>query len=154
MAPTTGRSVLFVDGVEDQREMYSAYFRRREWRVWQASEGAAALQAVAEHRPDIVITELVLPGAVDGLAVVRAIKSAVTTREVPVVILTAYVFPADRSAAEEAGCDAFVAKPCIPSALLAEVRLLLAKARLLARGATIKPRSLKAELASRRRRRE
>jgi two-component system cell cycle response regulator DivK len=66
-----------------------------------------------------------LAGGEDGLVLTRRLKRDARIRHVPVVILTGYVFAHDREAAARAGCDAFVAKPCLPEALSAVVTHLI-----------------------------
>jgi CheY-like chemotaxis protein len=78
---------------------------------------------------DIVVTGIRVPGTFDGLGLVRALRRGRSTGRVPVIVLTACAFPEDRARAQAAGCHAFIAKPCLPTALVAEIRQQLAAAR-------------------------
>jgi len=73
-----------------------------------AAEGT--LEAIAADRPDLVLLDLRLPG-MDGLGLVRLLKANPATRQIPIVVMTAYP---DRYRREEllaAGCEAFIVKP-------------------------------------------
>jgi CheY-like chemotaxis protein len=73
----------------------------------------------------LILMDLSLPG-IDGWEVTARLKKDTRTRDIPIVALTAHALQEERERAERAGCDAFVAKPCLPEELLAEVQRLLA----------------------------
>jgi CheY-like chemotaxis protein len=87
-------------------------------RVLTARDGAEALAAFARVRPDVVLLDMRLPG-IDGAEVCRRLKADPATAGVPVIALSASVDPA---AAQEAGCDDFVAKPFELDDLMARLR--------------------------------
>jgi two-component system, cell cycle response regulator DivK len=76
-----------------------------------------------------VITAILLPGEMDGIALVAALRADLRTREIPIIVLTACAWPTQRLRAHQAGCDVFLPKPCLPEELLAEVRRLLVSSR-------------------------
>ena len=80
---------------------------------------------LAGHRPDLILLDRRLPDG-DGLDLCREIRADDRLRDVPVMLVTASVLPEDRTAAMDAGCDAFMMKPVRVAALLAEVERLLA----------------------------
>ncbi|WP_330318491.1 response regulator transcription factor [Streptomyces platensis] len=113
--------------------------------VAEAADGQQALAAVREHRPDIVLMDIRMPG-VDGLVATRRITEDPRLREVKVVMLTTfeldeYVFEAIRS-----GASGFLAKDTEPEELLRAVRAVVAGDALLSPGVT---RRLIAEFAAR-----
>jgi two-component system cell cycle response regulator DivK len=116
--------VLIVDDFEDSRAMYAAHFRDEGFDVVEAADGATAVARARESKPAVVVMDLSLPG-MDGWDAIRALKSDEATRDVPVLALTGHSGASDEEGAREAGCDAFVAKPCLPSALLAKVSELI-----------------------------
>jgi len=117
--------VLLVNDSPDEREMYAESFRRQGFCTLQASTATDAFKLASELPPAAVITDVRLAGADDGLALTRRLKEDDCMRDVPVVVLTGYVFTHDREAAARAGCDAFVPKPCLPDALSAVVEELI-----------------------------
>lgn len=89
---------------------------------------AAARAWLAEGQPDLVLLDVGLPDG-NGLDLARELRSGPGTRSVPILVASARVLPEDRRAAEEAGCDAFFAKPLRPRELLEAVATHLARPR-------------------------
>jgi CheY-like chemotaxis protein len=119
---------LIVDDDRDGREGYAEYLRAFGFEVDEAVDAEAALKQMRRQRPDIVLLDLQMPG-MDGWELIRQIRVMAGLRTVSIIAISACVFPEDQARAEEAGCDAFLAKPCIPSVVLDEVmkRLKLSK---------------------------
>ena len=113
--------VLVVDDYADAREMYAEYFQFSGFRVAEARNGVEALQKAAELLPDVILMDLSLP-VMDGWEATRQLKGDARTRAIPVVALTGHALLGhSEQGALNAGCDAFVTKPCLPDALVAEV---------------------------------
>jgi CheY-like chemotaxis protein len=74
--------------------------------------------------PDIVLMDLALP-QMDGWEATRRLKSDGRTSHIPIVALTGHALAGHAEGAREAGCDAFVTKPCLPDALVAEIKRVL-----------------------------
>jgi DNA-binding response OmpR family regulator len=99
-----------------------AYTLRKEgYDVVTASDGPTALAAAAEHLPDLVVLDLMLPG-IDGLEVCRRIRR---TSSVPILMLTARGEEIDRVIGLEVGADDYLPKPFSMRELLARIRALL-----------------------------
>jgi CheY-like chemotaxis protein len=113
--------VLVVDDFEDNRAMYLEYLQFQGLRVAEAVNGADAVTRAKELLPSVIIMDLSLP-VMDGWEATRRIKSNPKTRHIRVVALTGHAEPAHAKRALDAGCDDFVAKPCLPEHLLAKVR--------------------------------
>ena len=113
--------VLVVDDFEDNRAMYVEYLQFQGLRVVEAVNGEEAVDRANELLPAVIIMDLSLP-VMDGWEATRRIKSNPKTKHIKVVALTGHAEPAHAKRALEAGCDDFVAKPCLPENLLAKVR--------------------------------
>lgn len=113
--------VLLVNDSGDEREMYAQWLRLKGYIPLQATDALEGFRLATLVEPDIVITDVRLPGEVDGLALTRAIKSLPRPRPIPVMILTGCVFEAQRLAALHAGCDRFLRKPCLPQSLTTHI---------------------------------
>ena len=113
--------VLVVDDFEDNRAMYVEYLQFQGLRVIEAVNGEEAVDRENELLPAVIIMDLSLP-VMDGWEATRRIKSNPKTKHIKVVALTGHAEPAHAKRALEAGCDDFVAKPCLPENLLAKVR--------------------------------
>jgi two-component system cell cycle response regulator DivK len=119
--------ILLVQPAHDDREMYAEYLRLNHLNVV-CSEDAASAATVAEGA-DVIVTELRLPGT-DGVELMRRLRDGPATKYLPIIVLTASVWSSERDRAEAAGCDVFLPKPCVPEALLAEVRRAVALQRI------------------------
>lgn len=119
------RSILLVEDNEDNRIVYATILRHHGYRVLEAFDGAEALAKVEAEHPDLVLLDISLP-LIDGWEVSRRLRSTEPTRSIPIVALTAHAMPGDRERARLEGFDGYLAKPCEPRAVLAEVKRLLA----------------------------
>jgi two-component system, cell cycle response regulator DivK len=120
--------VLVVDDFQDNREMYAEFLAYQGFRVIQAANGVEALDQAFTNRPDIIIMDLSLP-VMDGWEATRRLKADQRTHGIPVVALTGHAMHGHSKGAMEAGCDSFVAKPCLPDQLVAEIRKMLSTTR-------------------------
>ena len=120
--------VLLVDDYPDAREMYAEYLDFSGFDVVEASNGQEALQRAADAGPDIILMDLSLP-LMDGWEATRRLKADSRTASIPVVALTGHALAGMSDGAKEAGCDAFVTKPCLPEDLVREIRRVLAAQR-------------------------
>jgi CheY-like chemotaxis protein len=116
--------ILVVDDFADNREMYAEFLRFSGYRVSEATNGHEALDRAFEERPDLVVMDLSLPG-MDGWEATRRLKSDPRTKQVPVIALTGHALAGHSRGAMEAGCDAFVTKPCLPECLLETIQRML-----------------------------
>ena len=120
--------VLLVQADADSREMYTELFRYEGLLPVPVSNARDGLTVA--RKADVIVTGLLLPGDIDGIEFIARLKRDERTKRIPLIVLTACAWKSDRERAEEAGCDAFLAKPCLPDHLLREVRLLLAASQL------------------------
>lgn len=116
--------VLVVEDYQDAREMYAAYLQFSGYRVAEATNGLEAIEKTIELMPDIILMDLALP-RMDGWEATRRLKRDERTRHIPVVALTGHALAGHAEGARQAGCDAFVTKPCLPDALVMEIRRVL-----------------------------
>ena len=121
---TRNPTVLLVDDAIDERHMYAEFFRASGFRTLQADNAMDAHRLAVELRPDAAVIDLVLP-RMNGLELVRRLRSDEGTSRLPIIALTGRVVPLGPEVAIAAGCDRFLAKPCSPSELLLEVNRLL-----------------------------
>lgn len=116
--------VLVVEDYQDAREMYAAYLQFSGYRVAEATNGVEAIEQAQELMPDIILMDLALP-KMDGWEATRRLKSDDRTRNIPIVALTGHALAGHAEGARQAGCDSFVTKPCLPDALVAEIKRML-----------------------------
>src|SRR5258705_6920827 len=116
--------VLLVDDYPAAREMYSEYLEFSGFDVVEAGNGMEALQRAVDTTPDIILMDLSLP-VMDGWEATRRLKADQRTKAIPVVALTGHALAGISEGAKQAGCDAFVTKPCLPEDLVREIRKIL-----------------------------
>lgn len=132
--------VLVVDDFEDNRAMYVEYLEFQGLRVAEAVNGEQAVTKATQLLPQVIVMDLSLP-VMDGWEATRRIKADPRTTHIRVIALTGHAEPAHAKKALEAGCDDFVAKPCLPEQLLAKVREHLAAGKPAAKKARKKGKS-------------
>jgi CheY-like chemotaxis protein len=119
--------ILIVDDYEDNRDMYSQYLEFAGMRVAEAANGKEALEKTTQLMPDLIVMDLSLPG-VDGWQATRLIKQDPKTRDILVLALTGHALEGASQGAKDAGCDAFLTKPCLPEDLHREIERMLGAA--------------------------
>jgi two-component system response regulator MprA len=117
-----GRAIILVVERDPHiRELESYFLNEAGFAVDFAADGIVALERARELRPDIIITEVLVP-KLDGLALCRAVKSDPNLRH---IVMLVFSILAVQSRASEAGADAFIMKPLAEKRLVDTVRQLL-----------------------------
>jgi DNA-binding response OmpR family regulator len=115
--------ILVVERDPHVRALEAFFLNEAGFGVEFAADGVAALQMARELKPDIIITEVLVP-KLDGLALCRAVRKEAELKDTIVLIFSIL---AAQSRAHEAGADAFLMKPLAEQRLVDTVRELLAK---------------------------
>jgi DNA-binding response OmpR family regulator len=113
--------ILVVDDDEGLRELLERYLTEQGFRVTAVADGVAMRRVLAEHMPDLIILDLMLPGE-DGLSLAREVRRGL---DVPIIMLSARGEEIDRIVGLEVGADDYLPKPCNPRELLARIRAVL-----------------------------
>ncbi len=121
--------VLIVDDDRGIRELLAAYLEKNGMRASQASNGRQMRAVLEQGAPDLIVLDLMLPGE-DGLLLCRELRAG-KFRTVPVLMLTALNEEADRIVGLEMGADDYLSKPFAVRELLARIRAVLRRARML-----------------------
>jgi len=121
MAVPSGPLVLLVEDDQSGREMYATALELANYRVAQAHNGLQAFEKAVELHPDVIVTDLAIPG-IDGLELSRRLRQDPRTKSIPIIGVTGYSgFVNEPDRATRAGCDRILIKPCLPEALQAEI---------------------------------
>ncbi len=123
---TRGR-ILVVDDNADMRR-YVGRLLSAHWEVEAAADGLAALAAARRQAPDLVLTDVMMPG-LDGFALLRALRGDPGTSRVPVVMVSARAGEEAAIEGLDAGADDYLVKPFSARELVARVRVNLEMAR-------------------------
>ncbi len=104
-------TILVVEDVPAVRELLEVTLRFKGYPVLSAADGEEALQQIAAQRPDLVVTDILMP-RLDGYALVQRLRRNAATRTIPVVFVSAtYVSPEDKEFALSLGAVRFLEKP-------------------------------------------
>lgn len=118
--------ILLVEDNEMNRDMLSRRLERKGYEVLIAVDGAEGVRLARTEMPDLILMDMNLP-EVDGWEATRRIKADATTRNIPVIALTAHAMTGDRQKALDAGCDDYDSKPVDLDRLLGKMEALLGK---------------------------
>ena len=119
-------NLLLVDDMPDQRDMYVIHLEQLGIRARTAADGLAAIAMIEVDRPDAMVLDLSMP-RLDGLETIRHLRRDDKTRHLPIVVVSGEGHGGER--AIEAGANSFLAKPCAPDRLVAEVLRILDEQR-------------------------
>src|SRR5689334_18054359 len=108
---------VIVDDHSDTRAGYAEFLSAFGFDVRTAGDAEELRGILADWLPDALVLDLQLPRT-DGWEVTREVRADPRTRDIVIVIVSACVMPAERAAAEEAGCDAFINKPVDPMVIV------------------------------------
>jgi two-component system cell cycle response regulator DivK len=117
------RNVLVVEDNDMNMQLVEYLLEQGGYHIAKASSGEEALAAVhdpATPPPDLILMDIHLPG-MDGLSVVRELKSNPRTTHIPILALTAHAMRGDRDRFLEAGCDEYISKPIDMKTFLATI---------------------------------
>jgi CheY-like chemotaxis protein len=118
------RLVLVADDEQDILALVTTILERAGYEVLAVRDGAEALAAVRDRRPDLAVLDISMP-ELDGLEVLRRLRADTATSELPVVLLSAQAQEADVARGFATGASAYVKKPFSPRDLTERVDELL-----------------------------
>lgn len=115
--------ILLVEDNEDNRDMLSRRLERKGFDVSLAVDGQDGVDKALADLPDLILMDMSLP-VMDGWQATKILKSTLTTKDIPVIALTAHAMSSDRDKAIEAGCDDYDTKPVDLQRLLEKIEKL------------------------------
>jgi DNA-binding response OmpR family regulator len=113
--------ILVCEDQDSIRSMIATLVTASGHQVTGVASGAQAVECAVTERFDVLLLDLLLPGALDGFEVCRRLRAEETTRTLPIFVLSALDDPETKRAAMEAGASAFHVKPFNPVQLLREI---------------------------------
>jgi two-component system phosphate regulon response regulator PhoB len=145
----TGKQILIVEDEKPIRDMIAFGLRRAGFEVREAEDCSAARASIANHRPDLLLVDWMLPDQ-SGLELTRAVKRSKDTADLPVIMLTARADEHDKVTGLEGGADDYVTKPFSPRELLARIQAVLRRAAPGGAGEAIEAGTLRIDTAGHR----
>jgi len=121
------RTLLVIEDQKDLADLVRRCLEQEGFDVIVAMDGISGLRIAKEHRPDLVVLDINMPG-LDGLQVCRQLRSEPRHADLPILILSARAGAADRVLGLELGADDYLVKPFVPRELVARVNAILRRA--------------------------
>lgn len=119
------KKILITEDKPEVRELVKVTLRVGDYEIIEAENGKTAIELAKEHKPDLILMDVMMPGEIDGLEATRTIKSDPTTQQCRVIMLTAKGQQHDKDAGKEAGADGYFTKPFSPLELIQHVEAFL-----------------------------
>ncbi|MBL1210358.1 response regulator [Geminocystis sp. GBBB08] len=117
-------NILVVDDLKSQLDLISEYLTSVGYTVATATNAKEALVKISEHKPDLIITDWMMP-EMSGLDLCRQLKKNSETATIPVIACTAKDKDVDRIWAKKQGVKAYLVKPCSKEELISAVDLIV-----------------------------
>lgn len=117
-------TILVVEDSPTQREMIADLLKDSGLDVTSASDGVEAMEQIQEHRPDLIVLDIVMP-RMNGYEVCRRLKADPKTQNLPIVMCSSKGEEFDRYWGMKQGANAYIAKPFQPIELVGTVKQLL-----------------------------
>ena len=121
------KTILYVEDNEYNRKIVRQLLARTAYRLVEAVDGEAGVDAAFASRPDLILMDIQLP-RLSGLDATRRLRADPRTAAVPIIVITSFALSGDEQKAREVGATAYLAKPYSPRDLLAKIRELLPEA--------------------------
>jgi len=119
-----GKLILVVEDEAAIREMIRFALARADYRVSEAGSAQDARLRIADERPDLILMDWMMPG-VSGVELTRELKTQPTSKDIPVIMVTARAEEEDKIRGLNIGCDDYVSKPFSFPELLARIQAVL-----------------------------
>ena len=146
-------NILIVEDEAALVAMLRYNLEREGFHVAEANDGEEAMLSVAENKPDLILLDWMLPH-LSGIDLCRQLRRGSSTRDIPIIIVTARGEESDKIRGLNTGADDYVTKPFSPQELVARVRAVLRRARPALGDATLRHAGLSMDLAAHRVRRD
>ncbi len=115
------KKILIVDDRLEVRELVEVTLRVKNYQILQAETGEEAILIAKAEKPELILMDIMMPGAIDGLEATRILKNDPETKDCNIVMLTAKGQQTDREKGLEAGADDYFVKPFSPLDLINKV---------------------------------
>ena len=120
--------ILIVEDNEKNMKLVRDVLQVKGYATLEAGTGEDAIRLAAEHKPDLVLMDIQLPG-ISGIEALKVLRSDPATASIPVVAVTASVMQQDRNQITEAGFDGYIGKPINLKEFLEAVRAMVERGR-------------------------
>src|SRR5687768_4325154 len=114
------KTILVVEDDADTRNIWSTILQHRGYTVYDAADGTQGIILARQQNPDLIVMNLSMP-RLDGISTTVLLRNDPQTAKIPIIACTGFIREDGEDHAEDAGCNAYIEKPCEPSRLVAEI---------------------------------
>jgi CheY-like chemotaxis protein len=118
------KTALVIEDNADNMELMTLILEQNGYKVIKAETGQQGFDVALEARPDFILLDIQLPD-MDGLDVLRKIRSSEIDGDIPVIAVTSYAMVGDREKMMAAGCNGYIEKPIDPEKVIGQIREIL-----------------------------
>ena len=104
------KTILIVEDNELNMKLFNDLLQSYGYEVMQLTDGVEVLEVSQNHRPDLIVMDIQLPGR-SGLEIIKDLKADEDLKQIPIVAVTAFAMKGDEEDIRAAGCDDYVSKP-------------------------------------------
>jgi len=119
--PSVPKTVMIVEDNELNMKLFNDLLRANGYATLPMRNGYEALDALKEHRPDLIIMDIQLP-EISGLEVTKRIKQDEALRAIPIIAVTAFAMKGDEERIRQGGCEGYLSKPISVATFIQTVR--------------------------------
>jgi len=120
------QKILVVEDNPTNLKLIKSLLQIGKYEVLEAMDATTGIQLAQQHKPDLILMDIQLPG-MDGLSATQALKKDMALKDIPVVAITAHAMQGDDNKALEAGCDGYISKPLDTRSFLEKIPRFLQK---------------------------
>lgn len=121
-------TILVIEDNEKNAYLVTFILEKYGYQVIQARDGESGIALACQHKPDLILLDIQLPG-MDGYTVARELAKNAELRGIPIVAVTSYAMFGDRERILAAGCVGYIEKPIDPPKFMAEIEQFLPAAK-------------------------
>jgi CheY-like chemotaxis protein len=118
------KTALVIEDNADNMELMTLILEQNGYKVIKVETGQQGFDVALEARPDFILLDIQLPD-IDGLEVLKKIRSSEIDGDIPVIAVTSYAMVGDREKMMAAGCNGYIEKPIDPEKVIGQIREIL-----------------------------
>lgn len=115
------KKALIIEDNDDNMALISFILHKAGFDLLEARTGESGVELALQHRPDVIILDIQLPG-IDGYEVLRRIRASEIDGSIPIVAMTSFAMAGDRERLLTSGCNAYIEKPIDPNKVVEQIR--------------------------------
>ncbi|OIO71229.1 MAG: response regulator [Zetaproteobacteria bacterium CG12_big_fil_rev_8_21_14_0_65_55_1124] len=119
-------TALIIEDNDDNMALISFILQKGGYDLIEARTGEEGVDLALQHKPDLIILDIQLPG-IDGFEVLRRIRTSESNGSIPIIAMTSYAMTGDRERLLAAGCNGYIEKPIDPAKVMDQIRAVIGK---------------------------